>query len=60
MHGQQNIKIKEIIIHLKYYVDKSDTSAFIIHGVSFTYTQNVLYFVMAADDSAAFQTSVLL
>lgn len=47
-------KIKEIFINLQCYVGKNDTSGCRKYGVSFTHIQNVLYFVMAADDSVAF------
>jgi hypothetical protein len=57
---EEKYKIKEIFIHLQCYVDKSDTSGCRKYGVSFTHTQNILYFVMAANSSVAFQTSLLL
>jgi hypothetical protein len=57
---EEKYEIKEIFVYLQCYVVKSDTSGCGKYGVSFIHSQNVLYFVMAADDSVAFQSSLLL
>ena len=56
---KETYKIKEIFINLRCYVGKNDTSGCRKYGFSFTHTQNVLYFVMAAGDSVAFQPILL-
>jgi len=57
---EEKYEMKEIFILLHCYVDKSDTSGCRKYGVSFIHTQNIIYFVMAADDSVAFKSSLLL
>jgi hypothetical protein len=57
---EEKYKIKDIFINLKCYVGKNDKSGCRKYGVFFTHKQNIIYFVMPADNSVAFHSSLFL